>query len=227
MKKATNLTVIICILFAFTANAQSMKYGVKGAYTHSSVYVQDESFSSYRPGFGIGGFFQYDVLDILGVSIEPMFVKKGGRDSDYTTYYDEKSTLFVDQTGKPFNFESQNLDLSVIEVPILAQYITEVAGFDSRVFAGPSFDFLLKANYLRNRIFEDEEILTSEDISDRFKSMDVGFMAGVGYNMEISMLILRVDFTYRYGVTNFNNVENKPAVYNNNFALTVGIGLGN
>lgn len=228
MKKVTLIIAISCILSSMVTLAQTMSYGVKGSLNMSSLYVNDDGFGNFKTGFGAGGFFQYNVLDALGVSLEPMYMQKGANNFNYQNLYSEFSPAFVDQvTGEPFDFKLQQVSLSVIEVPVMGHFIMHMGGMNARLFAGPTFDFLLFANYLKERVDDGKNIYTAEDITDRFDYYDIGAKAGLGIDLNLSPLVIRVDLSYRYGFTDINNTVGKPAFFNNNVSLSLGIGMAN
>ncbi len=225
MKKLTIFTVLCAFVFINSINAQDMKFGVKGSFLTSTISTGNNVWSKLRPGFDVGGYFQYNIMEILGVSIEPVYAVKGANDINPLYFYDQYSPKFDDAA------KQHNLALSVIEVPILAQLNLDMGGIAMRVFGGPSFDFILGANHITYReeasAGDDfiNDIKSEADVTERFVYNNYTAVIGVGFDIEMDPVDLRIDLKYQHGFTNINNVELKPAIYTHSFGISVGIGL--
>jgi hypothetical protein len=227
MKKFTIVLSVICLMLLKSSMAQftdNIKFGVKGSYLESAITTQEGEWQDLAPGFGIGIFAQYDIMDILGVSIEPSFARKGINNFDPTLIYFEGSPKL------DFDFKDQKLKLNIIQVPILAQLNLDM-GMNVRVFGGPSFDFITKATHYTLRdetgIAEDFtfEMESVAEVTERFVYVDYTAIIGVGFDMEVNPIDLRIDIFYQHGFSDLSVVENKPALYTRTFGVTVGVGL--
>ncbi len=232
MRKLTILTVLCAFAIINTINAQDMKFGVKGSFLTSTISTSNDGFSKLKPGYDVGAYFQYNVMDMLGVSIEPVFAIKGANDIDPLYIYDQYSPKLWDPVaGESIKYEQHDLALSVIEVPILAQFNFEFGGATMRVFAGPSFDFITSANHISYRESASagddfvNDIKAESDVTERFVYANYTAVVGVGFDIEMDPVDLRIDLKYQHGFSNINNVENKPAIYTRGFGISVGIGL--
>ncbi len=232
MKKSTIFTVLCAFLLINTINAQDMKFGVKGSFLMSTIASPDDGFSKLKPGYSAGVYFQYNVLDILGVSFEPVYSLKGANDIDALYIYDEYSPkLWNPVLNEPIEYEQHNLSLTTFELPVLIQLNLDFGGAVMRLFVGPSWDIIHAANFesIRKEPSAGDDFVndieTNVDVTDRFLYNDYSGVAGVGFDIEMDPVDLRIDFKYHHGFTNINNVENKPAIYNRSFGVTVGVGL--
>lgn len=231
MKKLIIITMLVCA-FAIVNNAQDLKYGVKGSFLVNNITVENQGYSTFKPGYSIGAFVQYDLLDNLGVSFEPVYAIKGANNIDPLIIYSQTSPLLWNSaTETPIEYKSHDLSYSVIEMPILAQFKLEMGSMGLRVFVGPTMDFILNATH--HYVIEDEtlpsdfsrDIELAADVTDRFAYYDFGVIGGVGFDIEADPIDIRVDLKYRYGLTNLNKVSNKPAIYGHSIGLSVGVGI--
>ncbi len=227
MKRTVVFLIVLCLCSFKVIEAQDMKYGLKGSLLATTFNVEDNGLLTLKPGYAIGGFFHFYFMDAIGVSVEPAYALKGTHDFDVNTVYYSESPLI-----NGGDFKSHSLSLSVIEVPVLAQLKFNLGGNTLRIFGGPSFDFILKANHnmvrLDYTLGEDfaREIESNNDVTDRFEYIDYGGKLGMGMDFDISPLILMIALDYRYGFNDINNTRSKPAIHTHGFGLTVGIGMG-
>lgn len=229
MKKTLNLLMVLMACNVITLTAQDMKFGIKTSLLGSSFSTPENGLYNFRLGYSIGGFFQYNFLDNLGVSIEPAFAKKGANKFDAYIIYDPYSPIFWDGTT-PIEYSQHAISMTVIELPVLGQFIMGKGGNGVRIMAGPSIDFISKVIHTKSRINplasdSSEEIESSGDVTERFKYVDYGMQAGVGFDMELDPVDISVELKYRFGFSDINNVKGKTSLRNQNFGITLGIGL--
>lgn len=230
MKKVNIIIMFLCA-FGFTANAQDMKFGVKSSFSMSFFTGKDIK-TATGPGYSVGGFFQYNVLDNIGVSIAPAYARKQVNRVDFATFFDNQSPLFYNTvTNEYFDFKPHFMTSSVIELPVMVNFIVDMGGFNIRPFGGPAFDFVLNSKFHSERVvapYNDDffkKVKFYSDVTDRVPSTEIGAIAGVGADFETPVGDLMIELFYRRGFTNYNKVEGKPKVYTNYFGLTVGLGL--
>lgn len=232
MKKVTAILAIVCICVSgIKVSAQDIKFGVKGSLLTSTVNAKESGVYNLRSGFEIGAYGQYNLTDELGVSFEPAFAMKGANKIDPLIVYSAESALLWDEINQvEYGFLQHDLSLSVIELPVLVQLNLDM-GMGLHIFAGPSFDFILKAEHFYEREDEDRpedfyrDYGNEADITDRFAYYDFGVVVGTGIEIEADPLDIRVQIKYRYGVSDINVVENKPVINQHNLGVTLGIGF--
>ncbi len=184
MKKLTILLVVFFAFCYFSTNAQDIKFGLKGSFLGSTFSSADDGIYSYRPGYSIGGYFQYTIIEMFGVSVEPAFAKKGVNKFDAYNLYDPFSPIFYDGAST-IDYKRHDISLSIIEIPVLCHFNMELGGNNVfRVFAGPSFDFIAKATHFKiraNPLASDssEELTSKGEITKRFPYVDYGVQAGI------------------------------------------------
>lgn len=230
MKKSTILLVVCFAFNQINLNAQDIKFGLKGSFLGSSFSSSDDGIYSYRPGYSIGGYFQYTIIEMLGVSVEPAFAKKGANEFDANNLYDPYSPIFYDGTTA-IEYKRHDISVSVVELPVLCHFNLNIGGDNRiRLFAGPSIDFITKATHYKTRANplasdSSEEIKSSSEITERFPYVDYGMQAGVGFDMDLEPVGISIELKYRYGFSDVNNVKGKPSMNSHNFGITVGVGL--
>lgn len=224
MKKFTFIFAMICAFTLSTTIAQDIKFGVKGGLLGGTSTTHEQEWQKFTPGYEIGIYGQYNIMDILGVSFEPSFARKGINDFDPSLVYFEGSPKL------DFVYKDQKLNFSVVSFPVLAQLNLDM-GMNVRIFGGPAFDYIAKASHytLRDQqgIEEDFtfEMESKAEVTERFDYWNYTAVVGVGFDIEMDPVDLRIDVKYQHGFNNISVVENKPSLYTRYFGVTVGVGL--
>lgn len=224
MKKFTFIIAIMCLILIKPATAQDIKFGAKAGYLEGTLAVEDGEWQSVSPGYEIGLFGQYNIMDILGVSFEPVFSRQGSFDFDPINIYHEDSPKL------DFEYKDQKLFISKIEFPVLAQLNMDM-GMDVRLFAGPSFDYISKVTHYtwRDQASIDDdfiyEISNKSEVTERFQYWNYAAVIGVGTDFEVGPVDLRVDVKYKHGFNDINVVQYKPSIYTRYLGVTVGVGI--
>lgn len=230
MKKSTILSVMCAVMLVNLGNAQDIQLGVKGSFLTSTIATPDDGWGKLRPSYDVGIFAQYNLSDQLGVSLEPAFAKKGTDEFDPLLIYSQTSPLLTNN-GESIEYKSHSIQMSVIQIPVLAQLKMDMGGMQMRLFGGPSFDFITSANHLMVREFPGAtddftyEINDNAEVTERFVYTDYTAVVGIGFDIAVDPIDLRIDIKYQHGFTDINNVEGKPAIYTRTFGVSLGIGL--
>ncbi len=209
---------------------QPLKYGIKGSFTETNFYAEDVD-TKFGPGYAAGLFVQYNISEAFAVSVAPAYAVKQVNNADYTYYFDKYSTKFWDMTtGEPIPYKSHNIVNTVIEVPLVANLMLNMGNLTVRPFAGPTCDFILSSSMVSTRgssVSDNvtDEIVTSEDITDRVPYYDLGAIGGVGIDIKTDVGDISAEVYYRRGFSDLNNVEFKNALYSNTFGVSVGFSL--
>lgn len=226
--KNFRLIVASALIFcaAFSVKGQDIKFGVKGTFQQNNFRAKENKMLDWQSGYSVGLFGRYILDDQLSFSFEPTFAKKGANNVDYKYFYSSESLYFVDPvSGEPYDMEYMHTVNSVIEMPVLAHFSLGAL----RVFAGPSFDLILKSEFHSLRQDEvntgSDQFKRVDDISDRVAKLDFAAVLGVAYDLEISSFDLSIEASYKHGFSDINNVENKPELYTNSFSVGVAVGL--
>lgn len=244
MKKGKRIVFILTFLF-FTipiVNAQeatssggglSINYGVKAGLVSSdfaSDFQKLESTES-RTSFSAGLFADIKITDLLGVSIEALYVQEGSmRINPDFIYYESQIT--PDNSDLTINRVNSNIVMHNIEVPLLINVYLGDNDFNSRLFIGGSFDYIYNvyAQNLLSYSSDGEAYVVSERAKDvvksRFKEYNIGAIIGAG----ISYDMISVDIRYKFGIMPLNNLAtyNYRNYYKEDFStnvLMVSVGL--
>lgn len=200
MKKIT-LSIVAVLAFGF-ANAQEVKFGVKGGINLSTLTGDIEDASS-KVGFQVGGFAEIKLSDKFSVQPELLYSTQGAKEKTNVFDVDAMEVVSADLTYK----------LAYINVPVMAKYyVAEKFSLE----AGPQIGFLVSA---KGKVSGGDS--SEEDIKDAFKSIDFGVNFGAGYDFTEN---LSVGVRYNLGLSNIleneagDNFKNKNSV----FSLSVG-----
>ncbi len=242
MKKQNRIVLILIFLF-FTipiVKAQessgegglSINYGIKAGLVSSdfaSDFQKLETTES-RTSFSGGLFADFKFSELLGVSIEALYVQEGTMriNPDYI-YYDSQ----VSSDGSlTINRVNSNIIMHNIEVPLLINIYLGDNDYNPRLYIGGSFDYIYNV-YAKNLLSYSsggESYVVSERafdvVSSSFKEYNVGAIIGAG----ISLDVISLDIRYKFGVMPINNLAtfNYRNTYKEDFStnvLFVSIGL--
>jgi len=243
MKKQKRIILILIFLF-FTIpivhaqestggfNGLEFSYGVKAGLV-SSAFASDfqklESTES-RTSFSAGLFANVKITELIGVSLEALYVQEGTMriNSDYI-YYD---TRISSNDGLTIDRVNSNIIMHNIEAPLLVNFYLGNNDYNARLFIGGSFDYIFNvyANNLLSYSGEDEAYVLSERkhdvVSRSFKSYNIGAIVGAGVSYEI----LSVDIRYKFGIMPINDLAtfNYSNYYKEDFTtnvLMISLGL--
>jgi len=209
-----------------------LSYGVKAGLV-SSAFASDfqklETTES-RTSFSAGLFANVKITDLIGVSLEALYVQEGTMriNSDYI-YYDTRISSI---DGLTIDRVNSNIIMHNIEVPLLVNLYLGNNDYNSRIFIGGSFDYIYNV-YAKNLISysgEGEAYVLSDRkkdvVSDSFKSYNIGAIIGAG----ISYDMFTVDIRYKFGVMPINDLAtfNYRNYYKEDFStnvLMISLGL--
>ena len=235
MKKGKRIIIILTFLF-FTipiVNAQdssggglSINYGVKAGLVSSdfaSDFQKLESTES-RTSFSAGLFADVKITDLLGVSLEALYVQEGTMrmNPDYIYY---ESQITQDNGDITINRVNSNIVMHNIEVPLLINVYLGDNDFNSRIFVGGSFDYIYNV-YAKNLLsysYDEEAYVVSDRAKDvvksSFKEYNIGAIIGAGISYEM----ISVDIRYKFGMMPLNNLAtyNYRNYYKEDFSTNV------
>lgn len=202
MKKIFILAIGL-FMASTAANAQGIKFGIKGGLNISDI-IKDDGNNNFetktKPGFNAGVTLEIPLIAGLAFTPEVLYAQKG-----YKLTY-SGGTEFTQTT----NF---------IDVPILASF---KLGSSFNIVAGPQVSFLLSTKNKFETGFGTVEETRVEDDSDRFKKSLVGGVIGFRYDVN-----QKFDIHGRYALdfqkNNENGTTSTPEYRNQVFSVGVGI----
>lgn len=200
------LTLAFCI--GLTANAQDgeeaaeeggddaapskVTLGIRSGLNLSKfVYAGADNQTSYLSGAEVGAFFTYQATNWVALSVEASWAQNG-------------SANLVGADGTRHNFTMNNFRgnvLTYFKIPVLSVY-------EPKFFIGPSFDYIGHVAANSENPGSPSGIKTRYDVTDRFKSFDMGIVTGVGVDFDLKFAKLMLDARYRVGVLDINNNTN-------------------
>ncbi len=210
MKKVI-LTAVAVFAFGF-ANAQDVKFGVKGGLNVATLTGDIENASS-KIGFHVGGFAEIKISEKFAIQPELLYSTQGAK-RDFSEVFD----------GDAISTDAK-INLAYLNIPIMAKfYVADKFSLE----AGPQIGFLMSAKRDVTESATIDGIFYSEsektDVKDFMKSIDFGVNFGAGYDFTEN---LSAGLRYNLGLSNINDVKgdddaNNSKTKNSVFSLSVG-----
>ena len=199
MKKII-LTAVAVFGFAF-ANAQEVKFGVKGGLNIANVSGDVEGNKS-RIGYLVGGFAEIKISEKFSIQPELLYSAQG---------------VNFKEEGIGFSYEGKQNN-GYLNIPVMAKvYVTPKVSIE----VGPQIGFLLNS---KSKVegTEDGDVIFSgeEDTKDDFESTDFGLNFGLGYDLTEK---LSIGGRYNLGLSNIlKDAEEGEKVKNSVFSFSLG-----
>jgi hypothetical protein len=192
------LGLVVFLMPALSA-AQSVTGGAKAGVVFANIPdfgdVMEAS-TSMRTGLIAGGFLTWSTSGGFGVQPEALYVQKGVK---------------LDEPGI-----TASVELSYLDVPVLARYTFGKGTTRGFVFGGPSFNFKLDAKAKSSFEGQDEE----EDIDEDVESFEFALVVGAG--VEFGHFL--VEGRFAEGLTNLvkDDEDMEETLKNRTFAILAG-----
>lgn len=170
------ITAFAGVMSSHDANAQmnsNARYGIKGGFNASNLYVDDVNDENARYGFNAGLYGQIFASEVFAIQPELLYSTKGSK-VEYSN--------IVNQTVK--------YNLNYLDLPVLAVF---KLGKAAEIHVGPYASYLLNANINYKGDFVNG---TDEIKKDNLKSYDYGLVGGFGLNFGA----VQVGARYNYGL---------------------------
>lgn len=170
------ITAFAGVMSIHDAKAQmnsNARYGIKGGFNASNLYVDDVDDENARYGFNVGLYGQILATEAFAIQPELLYTTKGSK-VEYSN--------FVNQTV--------TYNLNYLELPVLAAF---KLGKAAEIHVGPYAGYLLNANIKYKGDFVNG---TDEINKDNLKSYDFGLVGGFGLNFGA----VQVGARYNYGL---------------------------
>ncbi|KAF2081343.1 porin family protein [Flavobacterium sharifuzzamanii] len=204
MKKVV-LSALAVMMFAF-ANAQDVKYGVKGGLNLSNFSGDTDGINlKSKAGFNIGGFVEIKLSDKFFIQPELLYSTQGPKVKDQAGEVD----------GILYNGDVR-FNLSYINVPVMFKYYV---ADKLNVEAGPQIGFLTSAK--TKTTIDGYSGSHTMDVKDIFESIDFGLNFGVGYDFTDHLF---GGLRYNFGIANIAKTEagDNTKLHNGVFSINVG-----
>lgn len=196
-----------------------------------------DAVDALKVGFVAGAYATTRIIPELGVRLEALYLKKGGK-GDISGQFDVEwyDDFGIWQGTSVFDVSGENtVTLDYIEFPILGLVslpLGTMGTFD--FFAGPAFAFNTKAKWKSEaKMYLDGQRTTlwseSEDIKDHVKKLDIGLVFGAGFTLNLQELLVFGEARLTYGFTEFIEYDDplmtNPDFKNRAFGVIVGLGI--
>jgi hypothetical protein len=188
------LVVFLTLAAGVTAQEKSIgltSKGVRSSLNLSSATGADAVGAKTMVGFGAGAFATYTFVPGFAIQPEIWYTMKGFK---------------FDWLG-----EETELKFTYVEVPLLAKVSVPLQGqIKPNVFAGPSFAYLLTAEW------------GNLDFSEEVKSTDFGLTFGAGVDHGVGSALLSLDVRYTFSLDSYDDTEDAEEWKHTNLQLVLG-----
>lgn len=211
MRKIQPVLAAIALLGLLGVNDLSAQAGLKGGVNFSTLSQKGAGLVSFSwgslTGFTLGGFYEFDINEVVSVQPELLYAKKGG----------ELEGTLLGILG------SKSLSIHYLEIPVLLKLkFPTRAGIGPHVFVGP---------YGAVKLSDQGELkvlgVELEEEVIGIKGSDFGFTFGGGFDFPMDRLTVTFDLRYDLGLTNVAEpllgVENEMKT--RSFMIMAGVGF--
>lgn len=206
---AGNVLVICLIVATFTASAQDDKefrFGVKGGFNLSNLYIDDVDDEKAKVGLHVGLWMKAPIGELFAIQPELLWSSKGTKIGQYQNI--------------PFTQDGEvRFNLNYVDLPILAS----VTLGPISIQAGPYISYLFNANVKNLK----EDLSTGSAIDlDRndFNALDYGLAGGLAVDIKGFQLGVR----YNYGLREIGKSDIAGQITKNakNSVAQLFVGIG-
>ncbi|WP_207436269.1 porin family protein [Sabulibacter ruber] len=208
MKKLVFLFAALFVTY-FAQAQEGIKLGIKAGGNFSNFSGKDVGDESeYVFGFHAGAFVDYGISDMVSIRPELLYTLKGAKgeiDEDDLNY-------------------TEKIRLHYLELPLLVRINTGASGLFFE--AGPTVSYLLTAKDNVEGEIDGEDVDESTTVTDAFKKLDIGYAAGLGYQLGNG---LGLGLRYVGGLSKIaepDDDEESPKVNNSVFQLSLSYTFG-
>ena len=204
------LAASILMLAPGLARPASLEKGLKAGLNFANLrgaFAPVAGFKA-RLGFVGGGYLALPVNSALAFQTEVLLSKKGAK----------TGSLSTDPNGNPTGAYNLVVDLTYLEIPVLARIsLPATGGIVPSAFAGPSFGIKLGG-----KVRTDLPGQLDADLGE-LKAVDVGVAAGAGVRVGRGPVKFLVDARYTTGLSDIYDVNGNLESINSVFSLTTGV----
>lgn len=202
---AIALALLLISMKSFSQNTH-FDLLINSVYTNFDYGKSNDQIKSYKQaarGIEAGVSFEADISTHVSVLSEAYFTMKGA----------------VLKTNNPLTTNKSKLRLYSTELPVLARF--HLGNF--YVNTGPYLGYIISGK-LKTKgsesISASTRSISFNDELGGFKRWDMGFQAGIGYNLQLKKSIMAFDFRYGYGLINMSQDDER---YNRMFKFSLTI----
>lgn len=202
--------ILLMIPVVILAQDKNTLIGVKAGFVSSSIVEDIPGFDKKpKPGFLVGGFFDYNLTDNISLSTGLNYVTKGAS-------FRATSMMYTDNNGQPIDFINYDVWLNYLELPVMvkASIGNKVKPYLSTGLA-PAINVLAKYKYSINE---------RKDKINLDRSFDIGYLINGGMQVDLNGKALLIEVRYNLGLVTAveNGFQNVKSSY---FSINTGIGF--
>ena len=198
MKKLFLIAIVAVFGYSTTYGQQDVTtFGVKAGVNFAKLTGDAIEDADGRTGFHVGGVVEIPTHEKLAIQLELLYSQQGLQAED--------------------SFGEYKLKLDYLNIPIMGKFYVAQ---DFAIETGPQLGFLMNAKAES----EGAGGSADQDVKDFISSFDIGFGAGLSYNMQTGLF-----FQARYvlGLSNVPDEDGDEGLFNddvNNSVLSLSIG---
>jgi hypothetical protein len=199
MKKSM-IVMFVCLLGFSTMAVSQVQFalGVKAGPNFANIDTKADVGENYKNRTGFhGGAFALIKLTKIGIQPEILFSQQG-------------STVKI-------NSQDFDANYSYVNIPVILKLYL-IGGLNLQ--AGPQFGFVTNAE--QDVLDFQSGAVTTEDIKDQLKGMDLSAALGLGWDLPFG---LTLDARYNLGLSDISDFEGSQTAKNQVFQLSVGFKL--
>ncbi|MEO8087719.1 MAG: porin family protein [Bacteroidota bacterium] len=215
--------ILIAAFFALSivGKSQTFSIGPKAGVNISNLTNLDKLES--KAGLIAGGFMMYSIIEHFGIGLDILYSNEGAK------------YVYEVNDGNDFTRYQFKADLNYLRfnVPLTIFLSKREHAVRPKIFAGPTFAFLLSARNKSELISSSNNAVSTLDgtktVTDDFNRVDFGGLIGAGINFRLAESVwLDVDASYH--ADGIDIVKNPPSgsdpVHNVGLAFSAGLGFG-
>lgn len=194
IKKKRGSFFCLLLVFASTSLVAQSAIGPSASYNFNSF--RGNSSFQVKPGFGVGGFFKYQITGFLAPKIELMYFQQGAALKDYVVSAPEllrnRARLTFHSVHVPVLFELRLPSLQ--GEPI--QPKLSLGGFYNFVFKSEErfYNSIWVPGYPRIESFG------RSDVTEQFEQTQYGLIGAIGGEIRLFSLPVALEFRYLYNM---------------------------
>lgn len=169
-----------------------LTFGIRSGLNLSEfIFAGTTNATLHTEGAQVGAFFNIKATNWVELSIEAAWAQNGAAN-------------LAGGGGSLHSFNFNNFQgnlLTYFKLPVLSVY-------EPKIFIGPSFDYIGSVTANSEVPSGTTNIKTRYDVSNRFKKLDVGIVAGLGVDFDLKFARLFLDARYRHGLLDLNDNVN-------------------
>lgn len=222
-KKILKITILAAFMMLIGNSSAQLTYFARGGMNISSIVSVDadgvtEKNLTSRVGFQIGGGIDYALNDKLGIELSLLYAQRGAN-FNFTSSFAPGFDVSI----------TEKITMNYIDIPLNLRFSTKVGPGKLNILVGPKFGIGLSGNISGemkssamgqsdSKAIDEKLTFGSNDTCD-FKTLDMGFGFGLGYDIEK----FHIQASYTYGLTNhIPNPERSEKGTQNMIAISVG-----